>query len=182
MCKNFNDDVGSIGNFIHRDINNFKSNLNNELTDNKSSIIYGPTPEYYAKTMEAHKILEEINQEKIRKEKKREQREIENNEYLRNIDNNVNKISSEFSRVMNDLIIINNLVNCNNNSLQKVADQIDTNNKIQAEIYEELVKSNFEDETERIKTTEKLVNKFSSRVELSANLTQIIQFITQHLQ
>ncbi|QKQ06009.1 hypothetical protein HSZ49_09280 [Staphylococcus saprophyticus] len=177
-----NNNFKSLGDFLENDITQSSKLFKKGMEPNKSTAVPSAKPMGLVNLEETVKILQEVNDEKIKKEFEREQREKENNQYLKSLSENVNFIANEFSMVMTNLITINNLMKINNNTLQKIEDQIDTSNKIQAEIFEELVKSNFGNEKERIQTSKKLVTKFSDRVELSANLGQIIQLITQYMQ
>ncbi|PTE43383.1 hypothetical protein [Staphylococcus equorum] len=179
MTKNNND--YSMGSFLKKDISDLTDNINKGITENKSSICSTGIPEYHSRIGEMIEIQSEMIEEKERKEAERERREKENNQYLKSLSENVDLIANEFSNVMTNLIILNSLIEKSENSLQQIENQIDTSNKIQAEIFEELVKSNFKNEEERIKAANNLVTKFSGKVELSSNLLQIIQAFSQFM-
>lgn len=177
-----NNNFKSLGDFLKNDITHSSKMFKRGMEPNKSFAVPSRKPKSLVDLERTSELIEEINKEKFKKEFEREQREKENNQYLKSLSENVDFIANEFSMVMTNLITINNLIKINNNSFQKIEDQIDTSNKIQAEIFEELAKSNFGSEKERIQTSKKLITKFSDRVELSANLGQIIQLITQNMQ
>lgn len=97
--------------------------------------------------------------------------------HLKNIDNNLNKIAKATTDIHRQLIILDALIKQSNKSIKDIKDQVDTNNKINAEIYETIVSSNISNEDERLKTSEKLISGGADISTITTSLLSIANMI-----
>lgn len=90
---------------------------------------------------------------------------------LENIDNNLTNIANATIDIHRQLIRLDDVIKQSNKSIKDIKDQVDTNNKINAEIYETIVSSNISNEKGRLEVMEKLISG-------SANISTIVTSIS----
>ena len=110
--------------------------------------------------------------------KPNEESEKEILKYLKNIDNNLNKIANATTDIHRQLIILDVLIKQSNKSIKDIKNQVDTNNKINAEIYETIVSSNISDEKERLEVMEKLISGGADISTITTSLISIGNMMT----
>lgn len=97
---------------------------------------------------------------------------------LENIDNNLNIIANATIDIHRQLIILDALIKLSNKSIKSIKNQVDTNNKINAEIYETIASSNINNEKGRLEVIEKLISGSANISTITTSIKGILEMMT----
>lgn len=109
----------------------------------------------------------------------------ENNEYLKKVSEDLSTIKVDIKTIANSMTavnkqlqILNDILNEKELKLVDIKDEIDTENRLLADIYETLASLKIDDETSRIKSSGDLLSSFADATTLITNLTTIISIVS----
>lgn len=97
--------------------------------------------------------------------------------HLGNIDNNLNNIANVTIDIHRQLIFLDDEIKRSNKSIKDIKDQVDTNNRINAEIYETIVSSNISNEKGRLEVMEKLISGSANISTIATSISSIGEMI-----